>query len=182
MNQRTVLEQRITTLCGLLDAPGGPLGPKARSLGAHLQLGWGAERRLLQRLLAETSGEDVVATITRWRDRTRSFFSRSGGESPRWTDHQGHVWDANTVLALLDDAEDRIKRWLAAVEATSVETARAGDRSGATDTHIEGEDADEADDDEDPDEDQGVAPGIRDGPGDGTATASQPGTDQPLGG
>lgn len=112
MNERTVLEQRITTLSGLLDTPGGPLGPNAGDLGDQLRGGWETERRLLERVLADTQGNDVSGTIGAWRDRTQAFVARSGPGTPSWTDREGRTWRADEVLALLDETQDRIDRWV----------------------------------------------------------------------
>jgi len=112
VNQRTVLEHRIGTLEGLLAAPGGPLGPNAGPLGDRLRGDWLAELRLLQRLLAETPGDDVRPTIGQWRDRTRAFAARGATAGASWSDKQGNEWSADTVLRLLDETEDRVDRWL----------------------------------------------------------------------
>jgi hypothetical protein len=112
VNQRGVLTQRITTLTGLLETPGGPLGPNAGPLGDRLRRDWEVERRLLERLLTETDGDDVSTTIGRWRTRTETFIARSAGGTATWTDRQGCVWEAPAVLLLLADTQDRIDRWL----------------------------------------------------------------------
>jgi hypothetical protein len=138
LDEKTVLDHRLTTLNGLLDAPGGPLGSNAGDLGARLRADWLAEQRLLSRLLAETSGDDVRATIQSWRRRTEAFVARSSDPSPHWTDKEGITWNARQVLTLLDDAQERIDRWMGQpdhTEATittnvSPETQVAPDASG----------------------------------------------------
>lgn len=138
MDEKTVLDHRLATLNGLLDAPGGPLGSNAGELGARLRADWLAEQRLLSRLLAETSGDDVRATIESWRRRTEAFVARSNDPSPHWTDKEGITWDAHQVLALLEGAQERIDRWLGVSghsEATAVtrvtpQTRGAADAGG----------------------------------------------------
>jgi hypothetical protein len=112
LNERTVLEHRVATLDGLLDAPGGPLGPNAGDLGEQLRSDWETERRLLNRLLSDTPGDDVGETIATWRSRTVSFVARSDEDSPEWTDRSGVTWDARHVLSLLDETQGRLDRWL----------------------------------------------------------------------
>ncbi|MFN2115133.1 MAG: hypothetical protein ACK2T6_05420 [Anaerolineae bacterium] len=112
MNERTILEHRVATLDGLLDTPSGPLGPNAGELGEQLRADWSTERRLLQRLLAESRGDDVASTIAAWRGRTASFIARSGDDSPSWTDKSGASWNARHVMSLLDETQGRIDRWL----------------------------------------------------------------------
>jgi hypothetical protein len=115
MNERTVLEQRITTLDDLV-AAGGVLGPAGASLGQRLRSGWEVERRLLGRIVAETPGDDVRATLALWQARTEAFVAKSDAEAPGWTDKEGNHWDAREVLALLDDTVERLDAWLAADE------------------------------------------------------------------
>ena len=114
MNERDVLEQRLATLLGLLSAPAGPLGPNAGALGEQLRAAWETEARLIERLLAETPGADVLATVRAWRSRTLAFAERSPVEAPTWTDKQGRVWNAPDVLMTLDDLTDRVERWMRA--------------------------------------------------------------------
>jgi hypothetical protein len=116
MTPRDVVDRRIATLTGLLHMPGGALGRAGGGLAARLQGEWAAERRLLERLLADTTGDDVMTTIQHWRDRTASFAARSGDVSPSWTDRLGQAWDAQTVLSLLDDTEARIAQQLDAAD------------------------------------------------------------------
>lgn len=112
MNERTVLEHRVATLDGLLEAPGGPLGPNAGDLGEQLRADWETERQLLRRLLTDTPGDDVAETIATWRSRTVSFLARAEDDSPSWTDRAGITWDARHVLSLLDETQGRLDRWL----------------------------------------------------------------------
>ncbi len=113
MNAREVVEQRIVTLKGLLDTPGGPLGPAAGSLGRDLAASWEAERRLLQRILHESRAGDVHATIAQWRERTAGFLERASEPAPSWSDRDGNTWDAREVIRILDDVRQRIDIWLA---------------------------------------------------------------------
>jgi len=113
MTDRAVVEQRITTLTGLLETPGGPLGPAAGKIGEELLDSWRAERRLLQRILKETVGEDVSATISLWYERTAAFAERSDSDRPAWRDREGNLWVADDVLRSLDDMRQRIAIWLA---------------------------------------------------------------------
>lgn len=117
MNERAILEQRVITLNGLLDTPGGPLGNKAGILGRQFGQRWTAERQLLRRILDETPADatdaDTRATLTLWRDRTAAFVRSSDSDQPTWTDRNGLVWDAHVVLSLLDDIQERIEAWKA---------------------------------------------------------------------
>jgi hypothetical protein len=115
MNERTVLDQRVTTLDGLIDA-GGLLGPAGANLGAQLRSSWEAERRLLRRILAETAGNDVRATLELWQARTTAFLARAEEPNPGWLDRDGNRWDAEQVLGLLADTLERLDAWLAADE------------------------------------------------------------------
>ena len=112
MNEREIVDQRIVTLSGLLDTPGGPLGPSAGSLGRDLAASWDAERRLLQRILRETPANDVRATIAQWHERTAAFVERSTDPTPSWKDRDGNTWDAREVLRILEDIRQRIEIWL----------------------------------------------------------------------
>ena len=114
MHARQVLDQRRTTLTGLLAAPHGPLGPNAGPLGERLRAGWQLELRLVERLLAETPDDDVLATIAAWHRRTEAFLTRSAPDSASWTDRSGMVWHGPTVLDLLADLDERVRRWLRA--------------------------------------------------------------------
>ncbi|MCE7938465.1 hypothetical protein DCC79_05170 [bacterium] len=117
MNERSILEQRVVTLNGLLDIPEGPLGSKAGTLGRQFRERWRAERRLIQRILEEAPQDaadaDMTATLALWRDRTTAFIRGTNDEQPSWTDRHGTVWDAHLVLALLDDVQERIEAWKA---------------------------------------------------------------------
>jgi len=119
MNERTVMEQRLATLAGLLAVPGGPLGPNAGPIAAQLRGGWECERRLIERILVETAGDDVRGTVAAWRNRTAAFVARSGDVPPRWTDREGHRWDGPTVLTLLDEIQERLDRWQAAASGST---------------------------------------------------------------
>lgn len=119
MKERDVLEQRSATLHGLLSSPTGPLGPNAGKLGDRLRAGWETEVRLIERLLSETPGDDVLSTIGAWRARTDAFVARSPTDAPCWTDKHGQTWDARAVLSILDDLRERIERWMLASHAAS---------------------------------------------------------------
>lgn len=116
MNERHVLEQRLATLNSLLDGSGYLLGSSGAAMGERLRSAWQAERQLLQRLLVETAGDDVRATIGLWRDRTAAFVERSAGGDASWTDRSGQRWEAAHVLVLLDDTSERLDSWAAAAE------------------------------------------------------------------
>lgn len=109
MSERDVLTRRRATLEALLAMPRGPLGPNAGALGQRLQAAWWEEVRLIERLLAEARGDGICATIGDWRARTRAFATRLGSEAARWTDREGHSWQAAAVLELLDALEARIE-------------------------------------------------------------------------
>jgi len=146
MNERTILEQRLVTLGGLLDTPDGPLGPKAGALAQAFQQRWEAERRLIERILSDAPAgapdSDLQATIGLWYDRTAAFVKGSGDERPTWTDRQGVVWDAHDVLAIVEDLRERIAAW------QDGELMAAG-------TGVAGADAEDDDDEDDEGEDYG---------------------------
>jgi hypothetical protein len=114
VTEREVLLQRRATLVALLASPNGPLGPNAGAIGERLRRGWQTEVRLLDRLLAETPGDDVRTTIAAWQARTVAFAARSPGKPTAWTDRQGLSWDADVVLCLLGELTERIDRWMTA--------------------------------------------------------------------
>ena len=113
MNARDVVAQRITTLDGLLASPSGPFSGRGGPLAERLAAGWHAERRLLQRILDESRGADLQATIGLWNERTAAFLERSEEGAASWHDRDGHVWYASDVLRILEDLERRIDTWLA---------------------------------------------------------------------
>lgn len=168
MQQRDVVTQRIRTLGGLLAGPDGPFGAAGGAVGQRLLDGWAAERRLLQRLLDETKGDDVLATIAMWRDRTAAFLAKAGPDDGEWRDRDGHRWVAADVLRMLDDLAGRIDTWRGAAEgaagapaAADVAAARQRVRDAelAALREAAGDELDEAealDDDDDP---LGGAPG-----------------------
>jgi hypothetical protein len=121
VTERAVLEQRLATLNGLLEGPGQLLGTAGADLASRLREGWQAERRLLERLLAEAPGAEMRPTVGLWRARTAGFVERTSEPQPGWTDRQGQWWDARQVLALLDDVEDRLDAWLQADELADLE-------------------------------------------------------------
>jgi hypothetical protein len=108
MNNRAMLEERVATLTGLLTAPQGQLGHAGGPLVQRLIANWEVERRLLERILADSPCDDVRTTLAAWLERTAAFMSSSGAESPSWTDRHGNRWDACQVLALLDDIRERL--------------------------------------------------------------------------
>jgi len=111
VNEREILSQRIVTLSGLLDTPGGALGPAAGELGARLRAGWETERRLLERIVAEAKDGDVRTVVDVWHARTTAFLGGAGGDAAGWTDGEGRRWLAAEVLALLDDVRERLATW-----------------------------------------------------------------------
>lgn len=113
MDARDVVAQRVTTLDGLLADPSGPFAGGGGPLAERLAEGWRAERRLLRRILDESRGADVRATIGLWTERTGAFLERSAEGDASWQDRDGHVWDAADVLRILEDLTRRIDTWLA---------------------------------------------------------------------
>jgi hypothetical protein len=111
MDERQILSQRLATLDALLDGSGGLSGAGGAQIAERLSAGWAAERRLIQRLLAEAGTGDVRATIQLWRERTQGFLAKSQDPDPGWTDASGQRWDARGVLMLLDDVEERLDSW-----------------------------------------------------------------------
>lgn len=109
-NAREALASRAQTL-GTLTAAGAIRGGGAELTG-NLHAGWLAERRLIERILAETAGEQsVFATLDHWEDRTRAFQQRSGAADAAWSDKQGERWRADQVLSLILDLRDRLSAW-----------------------------------------------------------------------
>ncbi len=111
MNERAILEQRVVTLTGLLETPGGPLGSTGGDIAAELTSRWATERRLLERVLSEATGNQIKPTVDAWRKRTEEFIARSGSDSPSWSDREGNTWHALQVLELLCDAQERLDSW-----------------------------------------------------------------------
>jgi len=123
VDARDVVNQRVTTLDGLLADPTGPFRGSGGPLADRLAEGWRAERRLLRRILDESRGGDVRATLGLWTERTSAFLDRSAEGDASWQDRDGHVWDAADVLRILEDLARRIDTWLA--EDGRAETAAA---------------------------------------------------------
>lgn len=121
MDERAILEQRIVTLSGLLDKPGGPLGASSGEIGQQLADRWLAERQLLERVLSEATGSQVSPTVDAWRKRTEVFVARSNDEAPGWTDRDGKRWNALLVLELLADIQDRLRKWKLAADGQAPE-------------------------------------------------------------
>jgi hypothetical protein len=115
MDERQILEQRLATLNGLLDTRVGALGPAAGVLGGQLRSKWEMERRLLGRVLAETPGGDIRATLDLWGERTANFLEKNG-DGASWNDKDGFKWEAESVLNILIDVEERLNSWLQADE------------------------------------------------------------------
>ncbi len=111
MRQKNILSQRIMTLTGLTAGPNGPFGAAGGDVAQRLVDGWAAERRLLQRLLDETKGDDVLATVAMWHDRTTAFLAKAGEGEGSWRDRDGHVWVGSDVLRVLEDVRQRIDTW-----------------------------------------------------------------------
>lgn len=127
MNQKDIVQQRIRTLSGLIDAPNGPFGASGGEVAARLVDSWAAERRLLQRLSDETKGDDVLATIQLWQDRTTAFLAKAGPDEGAWRDRDGNRWVATDVLRILGDLRARIETW----RAEAAPAAPAGDAEAA---------------------------------------------------
>lgn len=129
-NAREALASRAQTL-GTLTAAGAIRGGGAELTG-NLHAGWLAERRLIERILAETAGEQsVFATLDHWENRTRAFQQRSGAADAAWSDKQGERWRADQVLSLILDLRDRLSAWQEKGPATADHPALEGD-SAAT--------------------------------------------------
>lgn len=181
MQQRDVVAQRILTLSGLLAGPDGPFGASGGAIGRRLVEGWAAERRLLQRLLDETKGDDVLATVAIWHDRTAAFLAKAGAEEGAWRDRDGHVWVAADVLRMLDDLVNRIGAWRSVSEAgggTPAAAPPAATRQALRDAELAalreaaGDELDEAEvlDDDDDGDVGGTVAGDGDGPAGASAT------------
>lgn len=123
-NAREALASRALTL-GTLTAAGAIRGGGAELAGS-LHAGWLAERRLIERILAETAAEQsVFATLDHWEDRTRAFQQRSGTADAAWSDKQGERWRADQVLSLILDLRDRLSAWQEKGPAASATVATA---------------------------------------------------------
>ena len=116
MDERQILGQRLATLDALLEGSGGLSGSGASALGERLRSGWAAERRLIQRLLDESAGGDLRATMALWQERTAGFLARASDPEPAWTDGAGQRWEARAVLGLLADIAERLDSWQLADE------------------------------------------------------------------
>ncbi len=110
MDSRGVLEHRLATLDSLLEGPPPVTGGSAE-VGRGLRERWAAERRLLVKLMAESKGLDVADTAALWRDRTERFIESSGGRVDGWVDTSGTRWNAELVLGLLDELQERLDQW-----------------------------------------------------------------------
>ncbi|HQZ72595.1 MAG TPA: hypothetical protein PK826_14840 [Anaerolineae bacterium] len=109
-NAREALASRAQTL-GTLTAVGAIRGGGPELTGS-LHAGWLAERRLIERILADTLTEQsVFATLDHWEDRTRAFQQKAGMPDAGWTDKQGEPWRADQVLGLILDLRDRLSAW-----------------------------------------------------------------------
>jgi hypothetical protein len=115
VNEREILEHRLTTLSGLLGSA--PLsGPADHPLNERLTGRWRAEQRLLERLLSDAPGAQVRATVDLWSARTEKFLASSADGPASWTDAQGNRWDARVVHELLGETRERLDRWSAGLE------------------------------------------------------------------
>jgi hypothetical protein len=111
VNEKEILGHRITTLDSLLGAPALLSGATGGTLNAQLTERWQAERRLLERLMADTASGSVRDTVALWRSRTHRFLESSKDQIPGWTDHHGTTWNARLVWELLDEISERLDRW-----------------------------------------------------------------------
>lgn len=110
-NAREALAGRSQVL-GTLTAAGAIRGGAAELTGS-LQAGWQAERRLIDRILADTpADQSVFGTLDRWEERTRAFCQKAGRPDAGWTDKQGEPWRADQVLGLIEDLRDRLSAWV----------------------------------------------------------------------
>jgi len=137
-NAREALAGRAQVL-GSLTAAGAIRGGAAELTGS-LQAGWLAERRLIDRILADTPGDQsVFTTLDRWEERTRAFSQKAGRTDAAWTDKQGEAWRADQVLGLIADLRDRLSAWVEKPQAENPTpapvadpAARAAGGTGAT--------------------------------------------------
>lgn len=111
MNERDILEHRLTTLRSLLEGPVPLAGSAGRALNDQLKRRWEAEERLLQRLLDDAHGPAVRDTVELWETRTGRFIASSEDAVPGWTDPKGVEWEAQLVRELLAETRDRLDRW-----------------------------------------------------------------------
>jgi len=161
VRQKNILSQRIMTLTGLTAGPNGPFGAAGGEVAQRLVDGWAAERRLLQRLLDETKGDDVLATVAMWHDRTTAFLAKAGEGEGSWRDRDGHLWVGSDVLRVLEDVRQRIDAWQAEAEPAPAAGVGGGVREAVREAELAAlrealgdDDADlaEALEDDDPDE------------------------------
>lgn len=110
-NAREALAGRSQVLSTLTAA--GAIRGGAAELTGSLQAGWQAERRLIDRILADTpADQSVFGTLDRWEERTRAFRQKAGRPDAGWTDKQGEPWRADQVLSLIEDLRDRLSAWV----------------------------------------------------------------------
>jgi hypothetical protein len=106
---RDVLQHRLATLSSLLATPKGPLGGKHNAVAQRMLLDWEVEKRLLERILAESQVGDVRATVEAWATRTRAYAGSAPDGERSWTDRSGVRWDAQQVLDILDETRERLE-------------------------------------------------------------------------
>lgn len=106
MTNREFLQTRLKTLQSLTSAAAVLTGGGASGLQNKLHAAWEAEQRLLARILAESG--DVTQTLSAWQARTQAFVAKNPGREG-WSDAQGHAWNAQLVLALLADLQQRLE-------------------------------------------------------------------------
>ena len=109
MQPRDILQHRVATLDALLGGP--TLSGGDGELSLRLRDRWVSERALIQRLLEDSGGGNVVDTMTLWRSRTERFLASSNDQVDGWVDVKGQRWDARRVLELLDDLSGRVEAW-----------------------------------------------------------------------
>jgi hypothetical protein len=110
VDQVAILQHRLGALDSLLAGAGAVEGGDG-TVQDHLRSGWLAERTLIARLLEDTQGPNVSDTVALWRSRTERFLASSGGRVAGWLDARGQRWEAEEVLALLGQIEERLFNW-----------------------------------------------------------------------
>ncbi len=80
------------------------------ALQSRLVQTWDTERRLIQRLLAETVHGNIRPTLDAWEQRTLSFLHKSP-DRRSWTDRYGQSWDGDLVLQVIADLRERLDTW-----------------------------------------------------------------------
>lgn len=83
---------------------------------ARMLQAWDTERRLIQRLLAETPEGNIRPLLDAWEQRTLHFLGKSP-DRRTWADRQGQTWDGDLVLQVIADLRERLDAWESGDEA-----------------------------------------------------------------